>query len=140
MPAHAPRSWRDGASPLERALIRALAERYPSPDPTDDFDLWTTAYASAMGEVYAAYGDDLDVAALYADSLMNLTPWALWDLSTGGPADGARTLEVKRGAGVCAGASTGDVSPGPAALLHPPDGDVAACRNRRSTRPTRCAG
>jgi tetratricopeptide (TPR) repeat protein len=45
--------------------------------------------------VYAAYGDDLDVAALYADSLMNLTAWALWDLSTGAPAEGARTLEAK---------------------------------------------
>jgi tetratricopeptide (TPR) repeat protein len=83
------------ASPLEQALIRALTQRYPSPEPTDDFSRWTAGYASAMGEVYAAYGDDLDVAALYADSLMNLTAWALWDLSTGAPAEGARTLEAK---------------------------------------------
>jgi tetratricopeptide (TPR) repeat protein len=48
-----------------------------------------------MSEVYATYGDDLDVAALYADALMNLTPWALWDLSSGGPAEGARTVEVR---------------------------------------------
>ena len=83
------------ASPLEQALIRALTRRYPSPEPTDDFSRWTAGYASAMGEVYAAYGDDLDVAALYADSLMNLTAWALWDLSTGVPAEGARTVEAK---------------------------------------------
>ncbi|MEA2159774.1 MAG: hypothetical protein QOD66_2154 [Solirubrobacteraceae bacterium] len=83
------------ASPLEQALIRALTQRYPSPEPTDDFSRWTAGYASAMGDVYAAYGDDLDVAALYADSLMNLTAWALWDLSTGAPAEGARTLEAK---------------------------------------------
>jgi tetratricopeptide (TPR) repeat protein len=84
------------ASPLEQALIRALTRRYPSPEPTDDFSRWTVDYASAMGEVYAAYGDDLDVAALYADSLLNLTAWALWDLSTGAPAEGARTVEAKK--------------------------------------------
>lgn len=81
--------------PIERDLIRALTQRYPSPEPTDDFHGWNTGYASAMGEVYGAYPDDLDVAALYADSLMNITPWALWDLSTGEPAEGARTIEAK---------------------------------------------
>jgi tetratricopeptide (TPR) repeat protein len=84
------------ASPLEQAVIAALAHRYRSPEPTDDFGRWNAGYADAMGEVYAAHGDDLDVAALYADSLMNLTPWALWDLSTGEPAEGARTDEVKK--------------------------------------------
>jgi tetratricopeptide (TPR) repeat protein len=84
------------ASPLEQALIGALTRRYPSPEPSDDLSPWAAAYASAMGEVYAAHSDDLDVAALYADSLMNLTAWALWDLSTGEPAAGARTLEAKR--------------------------------------------
>jgi tetratricopeptide (TPR) repeat protein len=83
------------AAPVERALIGALTERYGSPEPTGALDRWTAAYADAMGEVYAAYGDDLDIAALYADALLNLTPWALWDLSTGEPADGARTLAAK---------------------------------------------
>jgi len=35
------------------------------------------------------------VATLYADRLMNLTPWALWDTATGEPAAGAATLEAK---------------------------------------------
>ena len=48
-----------------------------------------------MGEVYRAHRDDLDVAALYADALLNITAWSLWDLATGGPADGARTIEAK---------------------------------------------
>ena len=39
--------------------------------------------------------DDVDVAALFADALMNLTPWALWDRYTGLPSDGAATLEAK---------------------------------------------
>jgi len=45
--------------------------------------------------VYRAFPDDLDVAALFADALMNLTPWALWDQITGEPADGAATAEAK---------------------------------------------
>jgi tetratricopeptide (TPR) repeat protein len=35
------------------------------------------------------------VAALFADALLNLTPWALWDIATGEPAPGAATLEAK---------------------------------------------
>ncbi|KAL4906276.1 hypothetical protein BDW74DRAFT_151626 [Aspergillus multicolor] len=48
-----------------------------------------------MEKVYGAFGDDLDVAALYADSLMSLTPWKLWDLKSGKPNPGTRTLDAK---------------------------------------------
>jgi tetratricopeptide (TPR) repeat protein len=102
-------------SPLEQALIHALSQRYPSPEPTDDFSRWNAGYATAMGEVFAAYGDDLDVAALYADSLMNLTAWALWDLTTGRPAEGARTAEAKEVLDSALDRPGGTVHPG---LLH----------------------
>ena len=46
------------------------------------------AYADAMAGVHARHPDDLDVAALYADAMMNLTPWQLWDVATGEPARG----------------------------------------------------
>jgi len=52
--------------------------------------------ATNRGSVYEDFPDDLDVAALYVDSLMSLTPWKLWDLPTGKPAKGARTIEAKR--------------------------------------------
>ena len=48
-----------------------------------------------MAAVHRAHPDDLDVAALYADALMNITAWSLWDVATGEPAEGARTLEAK---------------------------------------------
>jgi tetratricopeptide (TPR) repeat protein len=83
------------AAPVERALARALAARYPSARPAADCSAWNLGYAAAMREVYASHPDDLDVAALFADALMNLTPWALWDQATGQPADGAATLEAK---------------------------------------------
>jgi tetratricopeptide (TPR) repeat protein len=81
---------------VERDLIGALAARYPSPEPVDDLSTWTADYAEAMRAVYARHPDDFDVAALCADALMNVTAWSLWDLATGGPADGAHTLEAKR--------------------------------------------
>jgi tetratricopeptide (TPR) repeat protein len=80
---------------VERALVRALAARYPSAEPAGDCTIWNIAYAGAMREVYRAHPDDLDVAVLFADALMNLTPWALWDQATGEPADGAATLAAK---------------------------------------------
>lgn len=88
----------DSATPVERALVDALRYRYPRADaPTKtDRPIWNREYADAMAAVSAQFPDDLDVATLYADSMMNLTPWALWDIRTGNPASDARTLEVKR--------------------------------------------
>lgn len=84
------------ASLVERALIDALQFRYPQEwGPATDFSSWNQRYAEAMGGVYKEFSADLDVATLYADSLMNLTPWRLWDLTNGKPAAGARTIEAK---------------------------------------------
>jgi tetratricopeptide (TPR) repeat protein len=83
------------ATPAERALIGALRWRYAQDELPGERQVWNEKYADAMGGVYQDLGDDLDVAALYADALMNLTPWQLWDLRTGEPAAGARTAEAR---------------------------------------------
>ncbi|HEY8978903.1 MAG TPA: hypothetical protein VIU15_04885 [Streptomyces sp.] len=83
------------ARPVERALIAALRSRYPRAQAAPDCEVWNHAYADAMEAVYALAPDDLDVAALYAEALMNLTPWQLWDLRTGRPAEGARTQRAR---------------------------------------------
>ncbi|KAK6208994.1 hypothetical protein LQW54_006742 [Pestalotiopsis sp. IQ-011] len=83
------------ASPAEKALIQALQFRHPREDADEDLSIWNKSYAEAMEKVYHEFSDDLDVAALCADALMNLTPWQLWDLQTGKPAEGARTLDIK---------------------------------------------
>ena len=90
------------AAPVERALLQAMAARYPAAAPASD-GAWDPAdgaaynsgYAAAMREVYRSHPGDPDVAALFADALMNLTPWALWDIATGDPAAGSATLEAK---------------------------------------------
>ncbi|CAG7562515.1 unnamed protein product [Fusarium equiseti] len=84
------------ASPLEQALISAIRHRYPKDEKdTNNSKVWNQAYAEAMRPVYKEFGHDLDVATLYADALMNLTPWALWDVRTGKPAPGSEVVEIQ---------------------------------------------
>lgn len=86
------------ASAAERGLIEALSLRFPTDDPDDAAALTAGhyAYADAMAELAVAYPDDIDVQALAADALVNVTAWALWDTSTGEPAPGSRVVEAKR--------------------------------------------
>ena len=82
------------ATPLEQALIRALPARYPQRDPIEDMSGWNKAFTKAMRAVFETYRDDLDVRAVFAEAIMNETPWQMWDLPTGKPAEGAGTLEA----------------------------------------------
>jgi len=85
------------ASAVERGLIAALRARFPTGDPadTDALDAGAAAYADAMTALAAAHREDLDVQALAADALVNVTAWALWDTATGEPAAGSRVLQAK---------------------------------------------
>lgn len=74
----------------EKAYIDALVKRY-SKDPAADRKQLAVVYRDAMKTVADQYPDDLDAATLYAESIMNLRPWALW-AADGTPAEG--TLEV----------------------------------------------
>jgi tetratricopeptide (TPR) repeat protein len=68
------------ASPVEKALIEALAKRYASPAPAnpDDQKKLDTAYADAMRGVMEQFPDDDDVAALFCEGMMDLRPWDLY--------------------------------------------------------------
>lgn len=66
------------ASPVEAALIRAVSVRYAMPVPDDRKPL-DEAYAAEMEKVWRKYPKDADVGALFAESMMNLQPWDLWE-------------------------------------------------------------
>ena len=83
------------ASPVEQALINALAHRYQAEEPVEDMYQWSRDYSSQMSSVYKDFPDNPDVATFYAEALMNLSPWKLWDPKTGIPIDGAETLHCK---------------------------------------------
>ncbi len=65
------------ASPVEKALIEALAKRYANPQPEDRSGL-DRAYADAMREVWKKFPRDPDVGALFAEAMMDLRPWDQW--------------------------------------------------------------
>ncbi len=93
-----------GASPVERALIDAMAVRYGSADERAqktyealgsamcstrkserEVDPQELAYAAAMTDVLRRHPDDPTVVALYADAVMSTLPWDWWDAKTGQP-------------------------------------------------------
>lgn len=85
-PADAPVAYRalqqaqalaKNATDKEQALISALAQRYREPAPANRQPL-DEAYAKAMREVAAHFPDDADIAALFAEALMDLHPWNFW--------------------------------------------------------------
>jgi tetratricopeptide (TPR) repeat protein len=65
------------AKPWQRAYIRAVAARYAAVPPVDRANL-DSAYSRGMADVARGYPNDLDAAALYAESLMDLRPWNYW--------------------------------------------------------------
>lgn len=83
------RALAPSTSPIERALIEALAARYAA-TPSDRASL-DSAYARAMRIVATRYGGDPTILALYAESLLDLRPWNQWT-KDGRPQPG--TLEV----------------------------------------------
>jgi tetratricopeptide (TPR) repeat protein len=78
------------APEAERAYVQALAKRY-SGDPKADLKKLAADFADAMKALSEAYPDDLDAATLYAESLMDLSPWKLWT-SDGKPAEHTEEL------------------------------------------------
>jgi hypothetical protein len=89
------RALAPSATPVEQALIGALAKRYPGPEPVPPKAMkpFNEAYAAAMRAVQAELPDDTDVMVLTAEALMDLDPWKLWTLD-GKPAP--QTPEIVR--------------------------------------------
>jgi tetratricopeptide (TPR) repeat protein len=83
-----------GVTPVEQALIAALAARVPGTAlGADNMTAVLGAYADTMRTVALSYPDDVDVQTLYAEALMTVDPWHLWS-PEGKP--GERTLEAEQ--------------------------------------------
>lgn len=81
----------EGTMPREQALIRALATRY-SADPRIERAALDNAYADAMRKVAARYPQDQNIAVLFAEGLMNISPWDYW--TAGGARPKGHTAEL----------------------------------------------
>jgi len=76
------------ATPVEQALVAALAARFLGPKPLDPSNSAAPlkAYVEAMRAVADRFPADMDVRTLYAEALMNTNPWKLWNADgTPGP-------------------------------------------------------
>jgi len=63
---------------VERAYIDALSKRYCNcANPNREQE--ALEFKNAMRDLAQSYPDDLDAATLYAQAMMNLSPWALWN-------------------------------------------------------------
>jgi tetratricopeptide (TPR) repeat protein len=82
-------SLKETASPREQALIDALSKRYTG-DPAHR-QVNDKAYATAMRDVHRRFPEDLDIAMLYVESMMDLRPWGYW-MRDGRPHEG--TAEI----------------------------------------------
>ena len=61
----------------EKDLIEALTHRY-SNDTSIARSVLDSSYAAAMRNVYLKYSSDINIASLFAESLMDLHPWNLY--------------------------------------------------------------
>jgi tetratricopeptide (TPR) repeat protein len=63
----------------EKDLIEVTHYRYPQECPENEKVLQTlTLFKEKLYIVYKNYPKDLDIAAYYAEAIMNLRPWTLW--------------------------------------------------------------
>src|SRR6266545_3695464 len=68
---------REKASPKERDYLDALARRYSDQAVTNRAPL-DAAFAEAMRGVAQKYPEDLDAQSLFAEALMDTSPWDYW--------------------------------------------------------------
>ena len=105
--------------------------------PVEDCSIWNDDYAAAMRDVYARFRTISTWRRLFAEALIERTPWQLWDLKTQRPAAGRRHARGGGGAGARRSAADRAARASRAAAhLHPPDGDVAPPRAGAARRPT----
>ena len=88
------RQYAAAASEVERALIEALAARYPGPRALAgaELDAALRAYAAAMRAVADRFPGDDDVQTLCAEAAMNVHAWKLWT-ADGRPVEGTLAIE-----------------------------------------------
>ncbi|MFK7875049.1 MAG: hypothetical protein AB8B71_04610 [Paracoccaceae bacterium] len=82
-------------TPQDIALLHALSHRIPDDPDVEDFQPYADGFADAMRDVHARWPEDLDITSIFAESLMNRTPWRLWDFWKGCPNPKGSAVEAQ---------------------------------------------
>ena len=80
---------------LAAELVAALKLRFPDSADVEDIAPTHDAYTDAMRQILVRHPDDLEVITLAVEAMMCRTPWQLWDLKAGVPAEGSDVLEAQ---------------------------------------------
>ena len=67
----------DNETQKEKDWVMALSKRY-SKEKMEDRSSLDLAYADAMRELYKKYPEDVDIASMFAEALMDCHPWDYW--------------------------------------------------------------
>ncbi len=78
------------ATEIESEYVAALSTRYTA-SLNPDFDHLAASYRDAMRALVQKHPDDADARALFAEAIMDLHPWRLWNTS-GEPEPGTQEL------------------------------------------------
>lgn len=81
---------------FEADIINATTRRFQKPHGVsgEEFDKWDDEYADALRYVYQKHPNDIDIMALFSEALMTRTPWRLWNVKTGKPAENSLVVEA----------------------------------------------
>lgn len=75
----------------EKDYIYALSKRYTKDIKKINQQVLDIEFKNAMKKLHEKYPDDPDAATLYAESLMDIKPWQLWN-KDGTPAEGTQEI------------------------------------------------
>ncbi|MEW4925559.1 hypothetical protein [Algibacter sp. 2305UL17-15] len=72
------KSLSNNCTEKEKEFINAMTLRY-APEPPEDRSPLDISYSKALKKLYDTYPNDTEISSLYAESIMNLHPWDLYD-------------------------------------------------------------
>ncbi len=68
----------ENTTEIEQVLIQAMAHRYAE-NPPENRHALDSAYADALKAVFQTFPENADVGTFYAEALMDMHPWDLWN-------------------------------------------------------------
>ena len=84
------------ATAEEKAIITAMAQRFPSDQIQDDYESINLAYDSAMKHAFELFSKDMDIISLYVDAKMMIAQRKMFDIETGEPIESSPVRDIIR--------------------------------------------
>lgn len=72
---------KDKLTEKEKMFVEAIARRYPAEAPADPAEMmkYSEAFAEEMRKLHTGFPEDVHIATIFAEALLNLHPWNYWN-------------------------------------------------------------